>query len=85
VVADGPFVPGTDPAARSKEPSMDHETKLAELMKQAEEQKRELERLMPQILALGDVEISVPFERIEAIWRPTSSTVLSIPNCALRA
>jgi hypothetical protein len=64
---------------------MDHETKLAELMKQAEEQKRELERLVPQILALGDVEISIPFEMIQAIWQPASSPVLSIPNCALRA
>ena len=64
---------------------MDHHTKLAELMKQAEEQKRELERLIPQILALGDVEISVPVEMIEAIWQPPSSYVLPIPNCALRA
>jgi len=64
---------------------MDQDTKLAELMKQAEELKRELERLVPQILALGDVEISVPFERIEAICEPASSPALSIPNCALRA
>jgi hypothetical protein len=64
---------------------MDPDTKLAELMKQAEDQKRELERLVPQILALGDVELSIPFERIEAIWRPVSSVAVSIPNCALRA
>ena len=65
---------------------MDQNTKLAELMKQAEEQMRELERLMPQILALGDVEISVPIEILQAIWQPPSSSVLSsIPNCALRA
>ena len=64
---------------------MDQDTKLAELMKQAEDQKRELERLVPQILALGDVEISVPFEMIEAICQPVSSPALSMPNCALRA
>lgn len=64
---------------------MDQDTKLAELMKQAEEQKRELERLLPQILTLGDVEISVPFETIEAICRPLSTPLLPIPNCALRA
>ena len=64
---------------------MDHETKLAELMKQAEEQKRELERLVPQILALGDVEISIPFEMIQAIWQPAFAPALFIPNCALRA
>jgi len=64
---------------------MDQDTKLAELMKQAEDQKRELERLVPQILALGDVEISVSFEMIEAICQPVSSPALSMPNCALRA
>jgi hypothetical protein len=64
---------------------MDQDTKLAELMKQAEDQKRELERLVPQILALGDVEISIPFEMIEAICQPLSSPSLPIPNCALRA
>ena len=64
---------------------MAHDTKLAELMKQAEDQKRELERLVPEILALGDVQISVPLEMIEAICQPVSSPVLTIPNCALRA
>lgn len=63
----------------------DQDTKLAALMKQAEEQTRELERLMPQILALGDVELSIPFEMIEAICQPVSSPVVSILNCALRA
>ena len=65
---------------------MDQDTKLAELMKQAEDQTREFERLVPQILALGDVEISIPLELIEAICRPPLSAVAhSIPNCALRA
>jgi hypothetical protein len=64
---------------------MDQDTKLAELLKQAEDQKRELERLVPQILALGDVELSIPFERIEAICRPLSTPLLPLPNCALRA
>jgi hypothetical protein len=63
----------------------DQDTKLAELMKQAAVYADELERLMPQILALGDVELSIPFEMIEAICMPVSSPAVSIPNCALRA
>jgi hypothetical protein len=64
---------------------MNQDTKLAELMKQAAEQTEELERLMPQLRALGDVEISIPFETIEAICRPVSTPSPPIPNCALRA
>jgi hypothetical protein len=63
----------------------DQDTKLAKLMKQAAAHADELERLMPQLLALGDVELSIPFEMIEAICRPLSSPALSIPNSALRA
>jgi hypothetical protein len=64
---------------------MDQDTKLAELLKQAEDQTREFERLVPQLLALGDVHISLPLDVIEDICRPLPSVVHSIPNCALRA
>jgi len=63
---------------------MDEDTKLADLMKQVERQMEEFEQLVPQLRALGDAHISIPFELIEAICRPVSSFALPMPAFAVR-
>lgn len=64
---------------------MDQDTKLAALMQQAERQTQEFERLVPRLRALGDAHISIPFELIDAICQPVTSSSLPMPAFALRA
>jgi hypothetical protein len=64
---------------------MDHDTKLAELMKQVERQIEDFELLVPRLRAMGDAHISIPMDVLEAICRPTTTFALPIPACALRA
>jgi hypothetical protein len=73
---------GTKP---KKDAAMDHDTKLTELMKQVDAQMEEFERMVPQLRALGDAHISIPFETLEEICRPVTTFAPPTPAFALRA
>jgi hypothetical protein len=54
-------------------------------MKQVDAQMEEFERMVPQLRALGDAHISIPFETLEEICRPVTTFAPPTPAFALRA
>jgi hypothetical protein len=66
---------------------MDHETKLAELMKQAEENAQRLERAIQTVRDMGELPFAFSREALveELGFDLTLETTTALPSSALRA